>query len=193
MNFLRKSDVGLMSNFCGRKPVPSIGDASPHYPNIKNSAFILRNALIANFVVAVAASICCVLTLRRLTQVAPAVVIRIAVDVVNSLFRPLTRHIQPRKAVGFESSSIDVDVSGALSIGASNCSHWGSIRDGLYPSDDSSLWIIMHKFTQFCLSEWIANLIHEMGRPSARIRLAIKSLLGALTPSRLAFVPRIAA
>ncbi len=186
MKFLNKSQVALVGRFWGEKR--TFSDIAAVYANLGMvcaSSLVERNSLKSSRIWHIIVPIKIVLCIGCLAQVAKAIVRGNSINVVNEFFRPDTMDVEPSQPMYV--ICLPKNTYRHIPICHSPPSSFRlSVLAGRKPIKIPSVRVIMKHFTQMLLREGGRFATHGLGRSSVHIRLAIKSLLGALTPSRLA-------
>ena len=194
MKLLGPSEVSHMGDFCRRKESAMMLLALKLNDRSKKSLlFAERHAFVARRIIALPFGICVVLRPCGWPQIVPSIIGRIAIDVIDLAWGS-SGHVNERQSMlqivrSFNSRQ---PVAGCVcppGFAAGTASASGSVYEIV---KIPRLWVISQKTTQLRLCWQRFWGIHEMGRPSAYTRLAIKNPLSGQTLSGFATLPQMA-
>ena len=103
--------------------------------------------------------------IRDVSQVWKRIVARIAVNVVNLLFRKTASHVKPRQPVSKMTCRIKLNAPSGCVSATGNISRLHSATNGKQPSKNSGIRVVMQDFAQSFLRQWDNGFAHAVAPP----------------------------
>ncbi len=132
-------------------------------------SFMPRDALEPRRVVFEEPTIVMILRACRFAQITISIIHRIAVSVVNLIFRPFSRNIKPRKTVGRIQNIIHPNHAITLAVAPGGLSDDHFFACFFLPSENARPWTIIQDFAQALIGDK-GSLSHPVNPPWPMIR-----------------------